>query len=80
MKALLVLLMEFPNDGSWEELNETFTACQEVPYAGERYLVLGEEDMEGILQIAKYKIIAKEGTNKDGVVGTEISIRKETDG
>lgn len=79
MKALLVLLMEFPNDGSWEELNETFTACQEVPYSGERYLIVGEEDIEGILRIAKYKVIAKEGTNDEGVVGTNITIQRKED-
>ena len=60
MKALLVLLMDFPNDGSWDELNETFTACSDVPYSGERYLILDQNNMEAILTLSKYQVIAKE--------------------
>lgn len=45
MKALIVLEVDFPNSGSWQELNETFTMINKIPYKLNSNLILGEDGM-----------------------------------
>lgn len=48
MKALIVMEMDFPKGGSWQELNETFTMVNNIPYKFNSDLIFGEEGIAAV--------------------------------